>query len=97
MYLSPNAEWMLGYGRSKCSMSFELFVLGHYGYFRTWMPVTGELLPVKREISNNHDPFAVVIWKDGEVAGHVPRSLRKITSFLLNYDGNIIFCEVVGQ
>ena len=38
-----------------------------------------------------------MIWKDGEVVGHVPKSLRKITSFSLNYHGNMIFCEVTGQ
>ena len=60
------------------------------------MPVTGELLPVMREILNDHNRFAVTIWKDGEVVGHVPKSLRKITSFF-NYNGNVVFCEVVGQ
>ena len=61
------------------------------------MPVTGELLTVKQEILNDHNPFAVAISKDGEVVGHVPKSLRKIASFFLNYDSNLIFCEVTGQ
>ena len=61
------------------------------------MAVTWELLPVKREILNDHDPFVVAIWKDGEVVGYVPKSLRIITSFFLNYDGNVVFCEVTGR
>ena len=52
---------------------------------RSWTPVTTELFLFKREISNNHDPFAVAIWKDGEVVGHVPVSLSKITPCFLNY------------
>ena len=44
--------------------------------------VTGELLPVKQEILNDHDPFAVAILKDGEVVGHVPKSVSEITYFL---------------
>ena len=61
---------------------------------RSWTPVTGKLLPVKREILNDHDPFAITIWKDGEVVEHVPKSLRKITYFFFNYNGNVVFCEV---
>ena len=68
------------------SMSFQSFVRGHQQYYRSWTPATGELLPVKLDISNNHDPFAVVIWKDGEVVKQVPKSLNKIAFFLLNYD-----------
>ena len=52
---------------------------------------------MKREILNEHDPFAVAIWKDGEVVGHVPNSLSKVTSFFLNYDGNVAFCEITGR
>lgn len=38
---------------------------------------------------------SVVIWKNGEVVGHVLKSLSKVTSFF-SYDGNVAFCEVTG-
>ena len=81
------------------SASFQLdsFVHGHHVYFRSWALTVGELLPVKREILNEYDAFAVAIWKDGEVVGHVPISLNKVTSFFLNNDGNVAFCEVTGR
>ena len=81
---------------ASASTSFQSFVHGNHEYYRSWMPVTGELLPVKREISNNHNPFIVAIWKYGEVIGHVQKLLSKITSFFLNYDDNVVFFEVTG-
>ena len=53
-------------------------------------------MPVKRELSNVVDPFAVVVWKAGEVVGHAPKSLSKTMSLFLNYDSNVVFCEVTG-
>ena len=49
------------------------------------------MLPVKREVLNEYDRFAVAIWKDEEVVGHVPKALSEITSFFLTYDGNVVF------
>ena len=73
------------------------FVRGHHVYHWTWMPVVGEMLPVKRELTNEHDRFTVAVLKDGDVVGHVPRSLSKTTSFFLRHDGNVVFCEVTGE
>ena len=55
------------------------------------------MLPVKRELTNEHDRFAVAVLKDGDVVGHVPRSLSKTNSFFLRHDGNVVFCEVTGE
>ena len=54
-------------------------------------------MPVKREVLNEYDCFAVAIWKDEDVVGHVPKGLTKITSFFLKYDSNVVFCEVTGR
>ena len=36
--------------------------------------------------------------KGGEVVGHVPKTLSKITFFFLRYDGNVVvFCKVTGE
>lgn len=75
----------------------ESFVRGHHVYRTSWTPSVGEILPVKRELTNEYDPFAVAVLKDGVVVGHVPRTMSKITSFFLGYDGNVVFCEVTGE
>lgn len=72
----------------------ESFVRGHHVYQASWTPSVGEVLPVRRELANEHDRFAVAVLKDGEVVGHIPRTLSKLTSFFLRYDGNVVFCEV---
>ena len=82
---------------ASASTSFRSFVHRHHEYYRSWTTVTGELLPFKQEVSNDHDPFAVAIWKDRGVVGHVPKSLSKITSCCLTYDGNVVFCEINGR
>ena len=62
-----------------------------------WTPVIGEVLPVKREQTNNYDCFAVAVMKDGEVVGHVPRTLSKTSAFFLRYDDNVVFRKVTGE
>lgn len=66
-------------------------------YRTSWTPSVGEILPVKREPTNECDPFAVAVLKDGVVVGHLPRTMSKVTSFFLGYDGNAVFCEVTGE
>lgn len=39
---------------------------------------------------------AVAVLKDGDVVGHVPRELSRMTSFFLRHDGIVVFCEVTG-
>ena len=46
-----------------------------------WTPIIGEVLPVKRELTNDYDHFTVAVLKDGEVVGHVPRTVSKTTAF----------------
>ena len=79
------------------SFQMELFVRGHHVYFTNWTPTVGEVLPVKQEILNEYDRFAVAIWKDEEVVEHVPKAMSKITSFFLKYDGSVVFCDVIGR
>ena len=71
--------------------------LQHIRLPSSWTPHFGEVLPVKRELTNEYDRFAVAVLKDGEVVGHVPQALSKETFFFLRYDGNVAFCEVTGK
>ena len=75
----------------------DSFVRGHHVYHTSWTPHFGEVLPVKRELANEYDRFAVAVLKDGEVVGHAPRALSKGIFFFLRYDGNIPFCEITGE
>ena len=82
---------------ASASFQLESFVRGHHVYFRNWTPTVGELMLVKREIVNEYDPFAVAIWKNGVVVGHVPKLLSRVIAFFLNYYGNVAFCEVTER
>ena len=46
------------------SFQMESFVRGHHVYFTNWTPTVGEVLPVKCEVLNEYDHFAVAIWRD---------------------------------
>ena len=57
----------------KCwSFQLESFVHGHHVYYTSWTRSFGEVLPVKRELTNEYDHFAVVVLKDEEVVERVP-------------------------
>ena len=79
------------------SLQLESFVRGHQVYHTSWTPDFGEVLPVKKELTNEYDRFAVAVLMDGEVVRHVPRALSKVIFFFLRYDGNVAFCEVTGK
>ena len=79
------------------SFQLESFVRGHHVYRTSWTPNFGEVLPVKRKLTNAYNRFAVAVLKDGEVVGHVPQTLSKVIFFFLRYDGNVAFCEVTGE
>ena len=58
----PMASWFLG----------NSVVWGHHISKDLWAAVDGEILQCKWETSNWHDPFAVIILKDGITVGHMP-------------------------
>ena len=49
----------------------ESFVRGHHVYHTSWTPSFGEVLPVKIELTNEYDHFAVAVLKGGEDVVHV--------------------------
>ena len=53
----------------------ESVVRGHHIYKTVWTPVIGEELPVEREEDNQHDQHAVAVVKNGDIVGHMPRSI----------------------
>ena len=53
------------------SFTLESYIRGHHVYHTIWTPIVGEVLPAKRELTNDYDRFAVAVLKDGEVVRHV--------------------------
>ncbi len=71
-------------------------VTGHHVYKTNWTPSIGEVLALQTEEDNHHDKFAVSVMKDGEIVGHLPRCLSKISFYFLKRGGEIN-CTVVGK
>ena len=69
---------------------------GHHEYRRVWTPRIGEILLLRRQRDNVHDPFAVGVMKESTIVGHVPVSNSKCISFFLNKFGcsELIFVKL---
>ena len=74
----------------------ESVVRGHHIYKASWTPSIGEELPVQREDGNQHDDHAVAVMKNGDIVGHVPRSLSRVSWFFLKRGGDIT-CRITGK
>ena len=59
-----------------------------------WTPRIGEILLLRRQRDNLHDPFAVGVMKESTLVGHVPLSNRKCILSKVACSG---FCEVTGN
>ena len=51
----------------------------HHVYKATWIPFIKETLSLEREEGNQYDKYAVCTVKVGEIIGHVPRSIWKVS------------------
>ena len=72
-------------------------VRGHHEYHSVWTPRIGEILLLKRQRDNLHDPFAVGVMKGSTLVGHVPLSNSRCISLFLSKVGCSGFCEVTGN
>ena len=50
---------------------------GHHIYQKSWKLVIGEVLTVERKEDNQHDDYAVAVTKNGDIVGHMPRSISR--------------------
>ena len=73
------------------------FVRDHHVYQSKWTPFIGQCLVIKREPDNPHDKFAVNVICEGDVLGHLSRSIPKNVSYFLSYHGIVGFCEITGE
>ena len=83
-------------GDADC-FTINSFVRGHHVYQSKWTPFIGQCLVIKREPDNPHDKFAVSVICEGDVVGHLPRSIAKNVSYFLSHHGNVGFCETTGE
>ena len=74
----------------------ESVVRGHHIYKTVWTPVIGEELPVEREEDNQHDQHAVAVVKNGDIVGHMPRSISRVSCFFLERFRAFHSLEFVG-
>ena len=76
----------------KALMTFDAtFVIhGYHVYKDIWTAVIGERRNCEREFGNRHDPFAVAIMKDGQVIGHVPRTISCVCTLFIRHGGSIL-------
>ena len=59
-------------------------VRGHHVYKTVWMPFIG----VNREEDNLHDRYAVVVYLNDSIVGHLPRSISQVSWFFLLHGDN---------
>ena len=78
------------------SFRIESTVRGHV-YKSLWTPVMGEELNVQIEDSNIFDEFAVAVFKDGIVVGHIPRELARTCWYFLKKRHSRMSCKITGH
>ena len=57
----------------------------------------GKELPFQIEEDNVFDEFAVAIWKDGIIIGHVPRELARTCWYFLKKRHSSMICKITGH
>ena len=70
-------------------------VRGYHVYQTVWDAVVGEMLVCAMERTNPYDRFAVGVYRNDSLVGHVPRKFSAACSLFLRR-GSVILCEVIG-
>ena len=69
--------------------TFNKWITGYHVYQDIWTPEIGEILTCEIDPANPYDRYAVSVTSEGEIVGHIPRTVSKtITTFLLA-DGKV--------
>ena len=77
------------------AVEFDSCIRGYHVYKDVWTPTIDEVLPCRRETTNEYDPFAVMVEKSEAVVGHLPRKISSTCSLFLSKGGSIS-CRVSG-
>ena len=71
-------------------------IRGCYIYKTVWKARIGEVLLCVREPTNAIDRYAVSVFKNGTVVGHLPKRISRVCSLFIRWGGEIM-CEVTGR
>jgi hypothetical protein len=74
---------------------FESCIRGHHVYQSIWSGSVGEVLSCRQELRNAEDPFAIGVYKEDTLVGHVPRKFSCVFSLFLRR-GGVIRSRVTG-
>lgn len=55
-------------------------IRGYHVYKAVWKARIGEVLSCAREPTNGIDRYAVSVFKDGTVVGHLPKRISRVCS-----------------
>lgn len=72
--LAPRAR-----DREAATYTLSSVIRGHHVYKDFWMPYIHEELTVGTEEENLYDRHAVAVLKDGEVVGHMPCTISRLS------------------
>ena len=61
------------------SFRIETVVSGHHVYKTLWTPRLEEELEIRRELDNEHDPFAGAVVKEERTVGDMPMKTSRIS------------------
>ena len=78
-------------------LEIDSFVRGYHAYQDIWQPTVGDILPLRREPSNDKDSLAVSIIKNGNIVGHMPCNLAPLVSYFLMREVNKGLVELTGE
>ena len=69
--------------------TIESVIRGYHIYKEVWEASLGEMMTCAIELGNAFDLFAVLVVRDREIIGHVPRKISAACSLLLRHRGCI--------
>ena len=72
-----------------CRFEFQSCIRGYHIYQSIWSGSSGEVLACRREPKNREDLFAVGVYKDATLVGHVPRKFSCVFSLFIRHGGTI--------
>ena len=87
---------MASQGSSDSRFVKSSVIRGHHVYKAIWTPALREELIVKAEDGNVYDEHTMAVVKEGNVVGHMPRSISRVSWFFLKRGGRIL-CRVTGK
>ena len=74
----------------------ETVIRGYHVYKTIWNAILGERLECRRDRDNEKDRYAVGVFQNEVLVGHLPKKYSRICAIFLDKGGQI-HCIVVGR